>query len=54
LGDDAVRRFVGTWKKDAGTALVNAFISLEYDPGDAFQFGWSYEDVELGVMPVKV
>ena len=53
-GYDAVRRFVGTWKKDAGTAIVNAFIPLEWDPGDAFQFDWSYEDVELGGMPVKV
>jgi transposase len=53
-GYDAVRRYVGTWKKDAGTAIVNAFIPLEWDPGDAFQFDWSYEDVELGGMPVKV
>lgn len=53
-GYDAVRRYVGTWKRDAGTALVNAFIPLEWDPGDAFQFDWSYEDVELGGMPVKV
>jgi transposase len=48
-GYDAVRRFVSTWKKDAGTAIVNAFVPLEFDPGDAFQFDWSYEDVELGV-----
>ena len=51
-GYDAVRRYVGTWKKEAGTAIVNAFIPLEWDPGDAFQFDWSYEDVELGGMPV--
>ena len=53
-GYDAVRRYVGNWKKDAGTAIVNAFIPQEYEPGDAFQFDWSYEDVELGGVPVKV
>ena len=53
-GYDAVRRYVSTWKRDAGTAIVNAFVPLEFDPGDAFQFDWSYEDVELGGVPVKV
>lgn len=29
-GYDAVRRYVGTWKREDGTALVRAFIPLEY------------------------
>ena len=37
-GYDAVRRYVIPWRKADGTALVKAFIPLEYDPGDAFQF----------------
>ena len=53
-GYDVVRRYVGKWKEDKGTILVKAFIPLEYDPGDAFQFDWSYEDVELGGVPVKL
>jgi len=53
-GYDAVRRYVRIWKREAGTAIVNAFIPLEWDPGDAFQFDWSYEDVELGGVPVTV
>lgn len=53
-GYDAVRRYVGTWKKADGTALVKAYVPLEYDPGDAFQFDWSYEKVELGGVPVEV
>lgn len=53
-GYDAVRRYVGTWKREDGTALVKAFVPLEYDPGDAFQFDWSYEKVELGGVPVEV
>ena len=47
-GYDAVRRYVGNWKRETGTALVKAFIPLEYDPGDAFQFDWSYEQLLLG------
>ena len=53
-GYDAVRRYVRIWKREAGAAIVNAFIPLEWDPGDAFQFDWSYEDVELGGVPVTV
>ena len=53
-GYDAVRRYVGTWKRENGTGSVNAFVPLEYAPGDAFQFDWSYEQVELGGVPVKV
>jgi len=53
-GYDAVRRYVGTWKREDGTALVRAFIPLEYDPGDAFQFDWSYEQLLLGGIQTKV
>jgi len=53
-GYDTVRRYVGTWKREDGTALVKAFIPLEYDPGDAFQFDWSYEQLLLGGIQTKV
>jgi transposase len=53
-GYDAVRRYVGTWKREDGTALVRAFIPLEYDPGDAFQFDWSYEQLLLGGIQTEV
>ena len=53
-GYDAVRRYVIPWRKADGTALVKAFIPLEYDPGDAFQFDWSYEKVELGGVPMEI
>lgn len=53
-GYDTVRRYVGSWKIEDGTAQVKAFIPLEFDPGDAFQFDWSYEQVELGGVQVKV
>jgi transposase len=53
-GYDAIRRYVGTWKKADGTALVKAYVPLEYDAGDAFQFDWSYEQVMLGGIQVGV
>jgi len=46
-GYDAVRRCVCTRKRASGAALVKAYIPLEYGPGDAFQFDWSYEQVEI-------
>jgi transposase len=53
-GYDTLRRYVGKWKKEDGSALVKAFVPLEFDPGDAFQFDWSYEKIELGGVPVEV
>lgn len=53
-GYDAVRRYVGVWRKEEGKVPAKVFIPLEYDPGDAFQFDWSYEQVELGGVPVEV
>ena len=53
-GYDAVRRYVGTWDRDDGSAVVNALIPLEYDPGDAFQFDWSYEQLLLCGIQTKV
>jgi len=53
-GYDAVRRYVGAWRKEQGKAPAKAFIPLAYEPGDAFQFDWSYEQVELGGVPIEV
>jgi transposase len=53
-GYDAVRRYVGIRKKADETVLVKAYVPLEYDPGDAFQFDWSYEQVMLGGIQVEV
>ncbi len=51
-GYDTVRRFVKTWRnQDSGT---QAFIPLVFAPGEAFQFDWSYEQIELGGSNVKV
>lgn len=53
-GYDAVRRYVGNLKRASGTTLGKAYIPLEYEPGDAFQFDWSYEQVELAGVQTKV
>ena len=54
---DAVRRYTTRWKierrKDAGDG-VTAFIPLMFRPGEAYQFDWSHEDVEIAGAPMRV
>ena len=54
---DAVRRYAARWKverrKDAGDG-VTAFIPLLFRPGEAYQFDWSHEDVEIAGKPMRV
>jgi transposase len=52
-GYDSVRRFVKRWKEERRSLGVQVFIPLAFDPGEAFQFDWSYEWVEMGGVPVK-
>jgi transposase len=52
-GYDAVRRFVQRWKQQAQEP-VKAFVPLSFAPGEAFQFDWGYEQIELGGCNVKV
>jgi transposase len=55
-GYDSVRRYVQKWRKSAEGRKVTAYIPQSFDAGEAFQFDWSYEQVELGgtVVTVKV
>ena len=54
---DAVRRYAARWKierrKDAGDG-VTAFIPLMFRPGEAYQFDWSHEDVEIAGAPMRL
>ncbi len=45
-----------SWRKSEGGRKVTAYIPQSFDPGEAFQFDWSYEQVELWgvVVTVKV
>ena len=47
-GYDSVRRFVKCWRQRSQTTPTNAYIPLYFEPGDAFQFDWSHEQVLLG------
>ena len=55
-GYDSVRRYVQKWRNNEEGRKVTAYIPQSFDPGEAFQFDWSYEQVELGgaVVTVKV
>ena len=54
---DAVRRYAGHWaearRKDPGDGIA-AFIPLLFKPGEAYQFDWSHEDVEIAGKPMRV
>jgi transposase len=53
-GYDSVRRFVKNWKKNTAEREVKAFIPLSFAPGEAFQFDWSYEQIELNGVNLRV
>lgn len=53
-GYDSVRRYIQQERKKAGDGVAAAFIPLSFDPGEAFQFDWSYEQIELGGVNVKI
>ena len=53
-GYDSVRRYVRGWRKRQSELPAEVFIPLVFDPGEAFQFDWSHELVEIAGMPVKV
>jgi transposase len=52
-GYDSVRRYVQKWRR-AQSPKVTAFIPQRFDPGEAYQFDWSHEIVEIAGVPVKV
>jgi transposase len=50
---DAVRRYAKKSKEER-PSLANAFVPLVFQKGEAFQFDWSEEHVELGGVLTKV
>lgn len=53
-GYDSVRRYIQKWRHREDGKKVTAFIPQSFEPGEAFQFDWSHELVELGGVPVEV
>ena len=51
---DSVHRFVKAWRSEHARAPVQAFIPLSFDPGEAYQFDWSHDAIELAGLPVTV
>jgi transposase len=52
-GYDAVRRYIKGWKEEHRSKKA-AFVPLVFSKGEAFQFDWSEETVELGGYLQKV
>lgn len=44
---DAVHEFVVHWRRQENKNLSKAFVPLEFEAGEAFQFDWSEEEIEL-------
>jgi transposase len=55
-GYDAVRRYAGRWadQRRGVSSPVEAFVPLSFAPGDAYQFDWSHDQVEIGGTPLTV
>ena len=53
---DAVRRYASRWRQARRHNVVDApaFIPLMFQPGEAYQFDWSHEDVEIAGKPMRV
>lgn len=51
---DSVHRFVKAWRAERARLPAQAFIPLRFDPGEAYQFDWSHETIELHGLPVVV
>lgn len=52
-GYDSVRRYIKQQGNKTDSS-AEVFIPLTFDPGEAFQFDWSYEQIELGGVNVKI
>src|ERR1700716_709538 len=51
---DSVHRFVKSWREERARAPMHAFVPLRFDPGEAYQFDWSHEAIELHGLPLTV
>ena len=40
------------WRAERARLPAQAFIPLRFDPGEAYQFDWSHEAIELHRLPV--
>ena len=53
----AVRRYAIRWTSERRAGVADpalAFVPLTFRPGEAYQFDWSHEDVEIAGKPMRV
>ncbi len=53
-GYTTVNGFIQKWKQDNHQGGKKVFIPLEFSPGEAFQFDWSEEEIELKGKLIRV
>jgi transposase len=53
-GYDSIRRYVKKWRGSESSSGVTAYIPQSFEAGEAYQFDWSHELVELDGELVKV
>ena len=51
---EAVNNFVRKWKNKQNQGGKTVYVPLEFDPGEAFQFDWSEEEIELAGKMVRI
>jgi len=51
---DSVQRYAKRWREERGHGPDQSYIPLSFDPGDAYQFDWSYEQAILGGVPQTI
>jgi transposase len=51
---DAVHDFILQWRREQKQSLSKGFIPLEFAQGEAFQFDWSEEEIELAGILTRI
>ncbi len=51
---DSIRRYIKRWRDSESASVITAYIPQYFAPGEAYQFDWNHEIVELGGELVKV
>ena len=53
-GYNVVCRHAAQWRRGRGTGTGGAYVPLEFDPGEAYQFDWSQEHVVIAGATTKL
>jgi transposase len=53
-GYDSINRYIKAWKRNQPQEEVTGYAPLVFEPGGAFQFDWSEEEVEMGGEIIRI